>query len=85
MKVRFRTNIDNYSNKDCFPDNFVTPPRIGESVSVKEGFVNHFRSKKIPTTLIVVDVVWFEDKVVCELWYKDIDVKSAKISGVNLF
>ena len=84
MKITFRTNLDNYqSNK--FPDDFTNPPRIGDSVSVKEEFIDFYEKKKLPTSLIVVDVIWFSDKIVCELWYKQIDIDRAKIFKINLF
>lgn len=84
MLVIFKTNIDHYKT-NCFPKNLVIPPRIGETVSVTDTFESHFRDKRLPTRLEVVDVIWTEDGVVCELWYKEIDVKSSMLSGVELF
>lgn len=83
MKVVFHTNVDHYKT-NCFPDNLTIPPRIGESVSVTESFINYYRNKNLPTRMEVVDVIWTDKGVVCELWYKEIDVKAAKISGVSL-
>lgn len=83
MIVRFKTNIDAYQNSH-FPRNFEIPPRIGDSVSLPESLVSHYRSKGLPTTLKVVDVIWYEYEVVCELWYSKIDVEAAELSGVKL-
>jgi len=33
----------------------------------------------------IVQVTWSEEAVICELWFRDIDLKSAKLSGINLF
>ena len=84
MRVIFRTNLDNYQT-NCFPSNLDQVPRIGDSVEVDEGFKTWFRNKKLPTSLKVVDVTWTDKAVICELWYKPIDVEAAKISGINLF
>ena len=85
MKVLFKTNIDNYSTKRCFPENFEIPPRIGESVRVKESFVSYYETRKLPTVLKVVDVIWTEEYVLCELDYSKFDLQAAKLSNVNLY
>ncbi len=83
MKVVFRTNIDHYKT-NCFPENVTIPPRIGETVLVAEVFAEYYSQKKLPIRLEVVDVTWTDKGVVCELWYKKIDVEAAKLSGVKL-
>lgn len=84
MKVVFKTNIDHYKT-NCFPENINIPPRIGETVLVTEVFMDYFSKQKLPVRLEVVDVIWTEKGVLCELFYKNIDIESAKISGVKLF
>lgn len=84
MTVKFRTNLDAYQT-NCFPENLTIPPRIGEKVSVTEGFGSYFTNRKLPTKLEVVDVTWTDKGVVCELWYSEIDVKIAKQNNINLF
>ena len=84
MKVIFRTNLDNYQT-NCFPENLTTPPRVGEKVMVTEVFGSYFTSKKLPVKLEVVDVTWTDKGVLCELWYSEIDVKTAKQNNINLF
>lgn len=32
----------------------------------------------------VVDVIWTDKGIVCELWYREIDIEAAKLSGVKL-
>lgn len=84
MKVIFKTNIDHYK-MDCFPDAYIDiPPRIGETVSVRELRSDYFINKKLPLRLEVVDVIWTENGVVCELWYKKNDVEAAKLSNIKL-
>ena len=84
MKVVFKTNLDNYQT-NCFPENLTYPPRKGDKVLVSEVFVKYYADKKLPLSLEVVGVIWTEVGVVCELWYSQNDLKSAKLSGVNLF
>jgi len=83
MKVIFQTNIDHYQT-NCFPSNIDTPPRIGETVLVTEVFRTYYAEKRLPTRLEVVDVTWTDKGVLCELWYKKIDVEASKLSGVKL-
>lgn len=83
MKVVFSTNIDNYKGSN-FPD-FSIPPRKGDTVQVLDSHIDYFKNRKLPTRLEVVDVVWKENYVICELHYKQIDIEVAKISGVYLF
>ena len=83
MKVVFKTNIDHYQT-NCFPMNLEIPPRIGETVLVTEVFVDYYAKQKLPIRMEVVDVTWTEKGVVCELWYKKIDVEASKLSGVKL-
>lgn len=84
MKVIFRTNLDNYQT-NCFPENIDIPPRKGELVEVAQVFIKYFRDKKLPIELEVVNVTWTENCVICELWYRDFDIKHAKINNINLF
>lgn len=84
MKVVFKTNIDKYKT-NCFPTNLEMPPRIGETVLVSEVFVEYYSKQKLPICLEVVDVIWTEKGVICELHYKEMDIKAARFSGVNLF
>mgnify|MGYP003412620908 FL=1 len=84
MKVVFKTNLDNYKT-NCFPENLIYPPHKGDKVLVNEVFVKYFADKKLPLSLEVVDVIWTEVGVVCELWYSETDVRAAKEFGVNLF
>lgn len=84
MKVVFRTNIDNYKT-NCFPENLTIPPRKGEKVLINKVFREYYSKRKLPLELEVVDVIWCEDGVICELWYRSIDVEFAKQNGINLF
>jgi hypothetical protein len=83
MKVIFKTNIDHYKT-NCFPNNLEIPPRIGETVLVTEVFFDYYQKQKLPTQMKVVDVIWTDKGVVCELWYREIDIEAAKLSGVKL-
>ncbi len=59
-------------------------PRIGEKILVTEVFVNYYAKQKLPLTLNVVDVIWTDKGVLCELWYNQQDVEFAKLLGVKL-
>lgn len=85
MNILFRTNIDHYK-KNCFPTNFKMPPRIGESVSVIDIFIDSFTKRKLPTRLEVVDVIWSENSIICELWYKssDFDVLNSSLNKAEI-
>ena len=83
MKVIFKTNIDHYQT-NCFPTNIEIPPRIGETVLVGEVFSSYYSQKRLPLRLEIVDVIWTDKGVICELWYKKTDVEAAKLSGVKL-
>lgn len=83
MQVKFHTNLDNYKT-NCFPENIAIPPRIGETVLVTQAFSDYYTRKKLPLRLEVVDVIWTEQGVLCELWYKKIDLEIAKQRNVNL-
>ena len=83
MRVVFRTNIDHYKT-NCFPENLTIPPRVGELVSVTEVFGQYYISRKLPAILEVVSVIWTDKGVLCELWYRKVDVEAAKLSGVKL-
>ena len=84
MRVLFKTNIDNYQT-NCFPENLPFVPRIGEKVMVTNVFVQWFKDKNLPTRLEVVDVIYTDQGVVCELWYNETDRKLAELSGAVLF
>ena len=83
MKVIFKTNIDHYKT-NCFPINLKIPPRIGEKILVTEVFVDYYSKQKLPLTLDVVDVIWTDKGVLCELWYNQQDIELAKNLGVKL-
>lgn len=83
MKVIFKTNVDHYKT-NCWPTNIDIPPRKGDTVMVVEAFDKHYQSKRLPTEMEVVNVTWTEKAVLCELWYKAIDVRLAELSGVKL-
>jgi hypothetical protein len=72
MKVIFQPKLEQYQS-NWFPGNLSTPPRIGEWVSVSEGYRVTCKSKGIPDILQVTNVIWTSDGVICELWYRDID------------
>jgi hypothetical protein len=84
MVVRFRTNVDHYKT-NCWPQNIENPPRKGDTVVVAKVFEVYYKEKNLPTRMEVVDVIWTEYGVVCELWYKAQDVEFAKLNGTNLF
>lgn len=58
------------------PRQFNIPPRKGEQVAVVKVFHSHFNNKHLPLSLEVVDVTWTELGVVCELHYREIDLKA---------
>jgi hypothetical protein len=84
MKIIFKTNLDMYQT-NCFPNNLEIPPRIGDTVLITEPFLDYYAKQKLPLRMEVVDVLWSEKGVICELWYKKIDVEAAKLSNINLF
>jgi hypothetical protein len=90
MKVIFKTNIDAYNEKRCFPENLDTTPRKGDFIEVKPQFTSYYRDLKLPIRLEVVDVIWKEHEVgnaggcvlyetyaFCELWYNSLDLELA--------
>lgn len=85
MRILFQTNINAYKSYD-FPEvkGFLIP-RKGDTIMVISENQKQFRAKMMPVRLEVVDVVWHEHAVVCELHYKQIDIQIAKQNGVNLF
>ena len=84
MKVVFRTNVDHYQ-KPCFPINLDAVPRKGDDVAVTGAYKSYYESQKLPTVMEVVNVTWGESGVICELWYKKIDIEYAKLSNIKLF
>lgn len=85
MKVYFRTNLDKY-NGSMFPElSSHEVPRKGDFIELKDIYIRHFQSQKLPTRLEVVSVTWKEDYVECELWYNKTDVELYKMSGGVLF
>lgn len=82
MKVIFKTNIDAYKSS-WFPENLQFVPRIGEFVKVKNSYVNHLQSQKLPSRLEVKNVEYTEDYVVCDLWYNSTDKQLADMSGAK--
>lgn len=95
--VVFRTNIDAYNEKHCFPTHFSEVPRKGDFVEVLSDFHSYFRMKKLPIRLEVVSVNWREQEPVdresnfsrsttiatCELWYNVTDKQLAEMSGAK--
>ena len=84
MKIKFKTNIDRYKT-NCFPTNLTFVPRVGESVYVTKVFIEYFSTRGLPLKLKVVDVIYSEYGVLCELHYHEIDIKIAKMNNVNLY
>lgn len=84
MKIKFSTNIDSYKT-NCFPENLTFVPRIGESVYVIKAFSAYFSNRKLPLRLKVIDVIYTELGVICELHYHETDIKIAKINNINLY
>jgi hypothetical protein len=86
MRVVFKTNLDKYQ-KPCFPkyDNPISVPRVGDYVCVVTDFYEYYKNKKLPTRMIVTSVTWFEDEVICDLWYTQRDIDLAKFNEVDLF
>lgn len=84
MRVVFHTNLDKYSG-DQFPKNLPFVPRVGETVNVIASLKDAFVFKRLPTSLKVTSVNYYETHVVCELWYDSVDIEIAKYSGVDLF
>jgi len=84
MKIVFRTNIDAYK-RNCFPEDFTTPPRTGDFVYIVEVFVSHYQTQKLPIRLEVASVHWTEKSVICELWYNENDRKIAEMKGAKTF
>jgi len=83
MKVIFRSTVDHYKT-NCWPTNIEMPPRKGDTVMVVEAFGSYYSGKKLPTEMEVVNVTWTEKGVLCELWYRKIDIEAAKLSGIKL-
>ena len=84
MRVVFHTNLDKYS-REHFPSNMSFVPRVGETVHVLESLKSAFVFKRLPTSLKVTNVDYYEDRVVVELWYSKLDVEFAKLNGIDLF
>jgi len=85
MKITVHTNIDRYKKYSVFPEYLSQVPRIGDTILVTEIFKKYFIDQKLPLRLEVVDVIWSEHGVTCELYYKKIDIDIAKQNGINLF
>ena len=60
MKVIFKTNIDVYNEKRCFPEHLDAVPRKGEYVEVLPEFHSYYSDLKLPRRLEVVDITWKE-------------------------
>ena len=63
MKVIFKTNIDAYNEKRCFPEHFDAVPRKGECVEVLPQFESYYRDLKLPIRLEVVSITWKERNI----------------------
>ncbi len=85
MKVKFSTAIDAYRGGDMFPQHLTQVPRKGDAVSVRQELINNYRNKNFPTTLEVVSVTWFETYALCELWYSQRSLDTARTLEVDLF
>ena len=83
QKIIVRTNVDRYKN--CFPSNLSYVPRIGETVSVENSFIKEFHNKKRPSCMTVVDVTYYNNEVIIEVHFRDIDFKFAELNKINLF
>lgn len=84
LLIKFSTAVDAYQ-KQCWP-RLSEVPRIGDTVEVTADFKSYFSSKRLPTSMRVVNVTWKEDNIVlCELWYDKTDLEIAKMSDINLF
>lgn len=84
MNVIFVTNLDAYDS-GMFPAKVDHLPRKGELVRVLDHIIPVMRGRKFPIDLEVVQVTHTEHKVIIEIWFRDIDLKLAKASGINLF
>lgn len=84
MKVRFRTNLDQYQT-NCFPNDLQQVPCKGDYVMVNEIFSSFYSGKKLPVRLEVVSVTWIEGGAVCELWYNKQDLELAKLANAPVF
>lgn len=84
MKIVFKTQVDAYKT-NCWPENLTQVPRIGDTIVIKEAFGNHFSSRNLPLRMEVKDVSWMDLGVVCELHYKEIDIKIAAQNKTNLY
>ena len=93
-KIVFHTNLDEYQCA-CWPKQIKVIPRIGETVYVVDEMREHFRNKKFPIRMHVVDVTYTEKirdsygdysekyytLVEIELWYKPVDWEMLKLNG----
>jgi hypothetical protein len=93
MKVVFRTNIDAYNEKRCFPDHLDAVPRKGEYVEVLPEYIGYYRDKHLPTRLEVVSITWkernmgasiYETYAEVELWYNQLDYDRYTTAGHKL-
>lgn len=82
--IEFQTCLDRYKSYH-FPENLQRVPRKGELVSVKDELVSSFISKRLPTMLEVVSVIYTEARVICELHYRKLDLEIAAQNKTNLF
>lgn len=84
MKVQFHTNIDSYKT-NCFPENLDAVPRKGDKIFVVDVFCSYFQKRGLPLMLEVVDVIWHEKFVTCELTFTEMSLKIANQNSINLF
>jgi len=82
MKVMFGTKIKEYKT-NCFPNDLEIPPRIGETVLVSKVFFDYFSIQNLPMELEVVDVIWTEECVICELYYKKKYIESVNNAKID--
>jgi len=63
MKVIFKTNIDVYNEKRCFPEHLDAVPRKGEYVEVLPEFHSYYSDLKLPRRLEVTQITWKERNI----------------------
>ena len=83
MRVVFKTNVDAYKGYN-FPE-CTQAPRVGDTIMVVSEFQKVFRDRMLPIRMEVIDVIWSEHAITCELHFKQIDIQIAKQNGVKLF
>lgn len=78
MTIQFKTNLDWYRGLS-WPV-LSEPPHKGELVHVFPASEGFCEAHNIPKILEVVEIVYYFDRVVCELWYRKMDTEYADSS-----